>query len=960
MQSRKYVNRDYPIDALSKGNKQSAEYLQMLRTNQQTGNIDPQDLIEVQQQLAELNSDRAGLNIEWKQLGPDNFGGRTRALIYDNQDATGSTAFAASVTGGIFKSTDNGTTWSKINNATSNLKVSCMVQTPSGDIYVGTGESFSANKYSGIGQMGYSSGFMGTGIYKSTDGENFTLISSTAPEMNNKDADFAFVNEVAFDEASGNLYAATNTGLKYSSDNGSSWATAKDSDGNELTENATDVQASNGVVIASVNNMAYAASDGNPDAFILRSYDGAESDSVGVIPVTNVKRIEFAIAPSDNNIVYASVVNQFEDIYNVYKSEDKGQNWSIVLPGSESLLILGGQGVYNNFIKVFPDNPTKLLIGGITLWVGEKVQEDGFYAWKSISQGFVNMLDDYVHVDIHTLAINPVDPNRFLVGTDGGIYRGTYSSGQFTYTNGNRDYATTQFYSVGYSGVYNRVIGGAQDNGSVLVTGNGNTPKQGVEIMGSQFGFQNGGDGGPAVISIINKDVLVASTTYGDVRRSDDSGENYSTNDQFLNGIGNINAFKTPMALWESFDNPNSRDSVWFYNRSNEVYKKDSVVLLESNNSNYPFYRPLTQDLEPGDSLQYVDPVSSRFFLATANHVYMTVDLHNFAKTPEWWEIANSDFTDFSGIPHCIAVSADANHVFFGTQSGELFRVSNLALAYNFERADISSPSSIVSVEKIPLYVPGTTDEITQIITSISIDPNDANNILVTLGNYGNDQYLMYSTDALSQAPEFASKQGNLPKMPVYSSLIEMKEGNIVLIGTENGIFTTENISASSPNWTADFTGMGNVPVFELHQQLVGQEPVTISKNGEDFHFDGATNKGLVYAATYGRGLLYTNKFWQPTTGVDEIVNGNNDKLNLKIYPNPATSVLNVDIASESNVNSHISVYDLSGRLVIETNRLLVKGENTVSLNISSLIKGTYIVKASIGDKVYTNKLMVN
>lgn len=956
IKSKKYVPRTYPKDALSKGNKPSAEYLKLLRNNQNTGLINPKDLSQVQTQLSELRELRSS-GVTWEELGPDNFGGRTRAIVFDIDDASGKTAYAGAVTGGIWKTIDLGVTWTKINQETSNLNVSCIIQGADG-IYVGTGESFSANAHSGLEQMGYSGGFMGTGIYKSTDGENFTLLNSTSPNFNNAEGDWAFINELAYNQSNSRIFSATNTGLMYSNDGGSSWATAKDTEGNDLSVNATDVQAAtDGLVITSVDNKTYVSYNGDPNSFLLRSYD----DSIGMIPTTNVKRIEFAISPSEENIVYASVVNQFEEIYNVYRSANKGETWDIVLPGSESMVILGGQGVYNNTIEVFPNDPNRLLLGGINLWEGKMVQENGFFAWEIISQGFFSSdASNYLHVDQHTYAFRPGYDDQFLVGTDGGVYVGNYSQGSFSYQQGNRNYNTSQFYSVGYSGVKRYVIGGSQDNGSILITGTGNTNQQGREIMGQGFAFQNGGDGGPAVISLINKDILVASTTFGDVKRSDDAGENYSANGQFLDGIGNINSFKTPLALWESFDNPNSRDSIMFFNRTENTIAAGTETMGESANSNQPFYFNVPNELVPGDSVKIVDPVSSRFFLATANNIYMINSLHNFAKTPEWWKIANNDNTVYGGIPHCIAFSSDANYLFVGNQNGEVFRISNLALAYNFERADVTSPSCIVSVQKLPIYKPGTTDEITQIVTSIAVDPQNSNKVIVTFGNYGNEQYVMYSHNALAQTPDFDSKQGNLPLMPVYSSVIEMKDGNIAIIGTEHGVFSTSNITSNSPVWEITDEMMGSVPVFELKQQLVGQETIKIQSGDDEQTYDGATNKGNIYAATYGRGLFYTTNYWQPTTGINEFFESNSSYLKLKVYPNPATQNVSIEVNGNSNTNALITVYDLNGRLMFSENKMVLQGLNTLKINVSSLTKGIYLIKTRIEGKLYSNKLIVN
>ena len=84
-------------------------------------------------------------------------------------------------------------------------------------------------------------------------------------------SDWAYVNELAFDDTKGRLYAATNTGLKYSDDNGSNWVTAKDEDGVVLDMNAFDVQVNTaGVVLACVDNLCYLSQNGNPDNFVLR------------------------------------------------------------------------------------------------------------------------------------------------------------------------------------------------------------------------------------------------------------------------------------------------------------------------------------------------------------------------------------------------------------------------------------------------------------------------------------------------------------------------------------------------------------------------------------------------------------------------------------------------------------------------------------------------------------------
>ncbi|MCB2209196.1 MAG: T9SS type A sorting domain-containing protein [Bacteroidetes bacterium] len=928
--------------------KPASEYLATIKNNQHTGVINPADLKRAEEQLQSMGSSRE-LDLTWTQLGPDNFGGRTRAIVCDNQDATASTIFAAGVSGGIWKSTNLAITWNKVNSGNDNLYVSCMIQTPNGSIYAGTGESFASQTMSGLEDMGYSGGFMGQGIFKSTDGDNFSLIPATQPTFNDMNSDWAYVNELAYDDSKGRLYAATNTGLKYSDDDGANWSTATDTAGTALIMNAYDVQVSTaGTVIACVDNKCYLSQNGDGNSFIVRA------DSIS-LPETGVSRIEFAFAPSDATIAYASVANNLGNVYGIYRSDDGGYSWRVILPQTAFVPVFAGQGVYNNTLTVFPENPDKILLGGFILYQGEKIQEEGLFDWRAVSEGFTNpQFASYLHLDNHTNVFRNGSNNTFFSGTDGGVSKGTVSGNEYVHTASNRNYYTTQFYAIGNSGLENFNLGGSQDNGTILISGNGNTVRQGELILG--------GDGGPCVSSLINHEIVVVSGTAGQLLRSEDAGDNYST--QFIDGTGitNPQAFITPVALWESFNNPYSRDSVYYHAR--EVIEGGTTIQVRSQNSGQPFYYTLPNDvtLAVGDSLNIQDVVSSRLFVATANHLYMTKELHNFGKVPEWFEISGSA-VGFIGTPQTISYSADGNHVFIGTQAGRLFRVSNLALAYNYDRADINSPSCIVSTKEIPLYVPGTTDPIDQVITSIAVDPSNPNNVLVTLGNYGNEHYLVFTENALAETPVFDSRQGNLPQAPVYSSVIEMTDNNIAVIGTEYGIFVTEDIHNSSPNWYLQADEMGTVPVFDLKQQIVpkvADEVVLVNGNEVTvIPYPGTNNYGIIYAATYGRGLMRSNTFRKPV-GIEDIFTDNNlIKNELKLYPNPVTNRASIELDVLNKGDVLIHVVDMSGKVVAYKENVVVEGLNKLDINLSNLNTGTYIMKAVSGNQVFTRKFMV-
>ncbi len=950
----KYSPRLSDEASLVYGIKPSVEYLAGIRNNQTTGVIAPESFNEVQNQLSEFGSSRVSSDLTWSQLGPNNFGGRTRAIMFDNKDNSAQILYAAGVSGGIWRSPNVGTSWYKINKSHGNLNVTCMKQDANGTIYAGTGESFAAETVSGLAELGFTGGFMGQGLFKSTDGDNFTLIASTQPQFNDDASNWAFINELAINMTNGYIYAATNTGLMYSNDGGVTWAVAKDTSGVELNMNTLDVQVStDGALVACVDNLCYISPNGNVDAFKIRS----TGDSIS-LPESGVNRIEFAYAPSDPNILYASVVNNLGNMKGVYRSDDKGENWRIVMPESNAITVFDGQGVYDNALSVFPENPDKILVGGINAWEGIKVQDDGYFSWRSISTATVpTFFPQYLHVDHHTYVFRPNAPNTFMVGTDGGVAIGVAETNSYTFEQSNRSYFTTQFYSVGPSGKGNYVTGGAQDNGTILITGDGNTTKTGEEIRP--------GDGVATVVSVINRDVLVVSRPADEnefIYRSEDGGVNYSA--EFTDSLSlQVSFFYTPIALWESFNNPNSRDSVMYH--AKEVISGDTEIQVLSNNSKQPFYYTTPADLtmQIGDSLNIKDVVSSRLFVASYNKVYMTSELHLFTKVPKWFEISNAD-AGFTGAAQCISYSSDANHLFVGTREGKLFRVSNLALAYNYDRADVNSPECIVSTQEIPLYIPGTTDPITQVITSIAIDPENPANVMVTLGNYGNDHYVFYSENGLDQTPTFNSIQGNLPKMPVYSSVIEMTDTDLGIIGTEYGIFVTDNVHDASPVWMRQDSLMGSVPVFQLLQQRVSKTKDTVTLvNGNEviylIHY-GTDNYGDIYAATFGRGLLRCNNFRKPVGIDEENVDSENNYLQLNVYPNPISNYGTIEFDALSASDAEVEIFDLAGRKVFGLNEFVQKGKNKIDLDFSNLNSGTYIVKMTVGSSVYTQKIVAN
>ncbi len=929
-------------DHFSRGIKGAVEWMIMVKNNPETGELDPALVLKAREQVRLFREKQLkSLGLTWENMGPDNIGGRTRAILIDKDNPT--TLYAGGVSGGLWKSTTGGSSWVQITSVSENLAVSSITQTANGDIFVGTGEGLAApsGTVANTGTIGY-------GVYKSTDGTNFSLIPSTIPVPNNNSTEWAMVNRLASDPTnSDRVYAATNRGL-YITNNATgdvsniSWKVAKyqinSSTYTNMVGEASDVKVgSDGSVVAAVNTRCYTSNSGDDSTYILRS-----GSSSGLLPNSGLSRIELAIAPSNTDIIYCVAAKTNGSLHNIYRSNDKGVSWYIIAPGGSSNFNLFGdnnQGWYDNVVAVFPNNPDKLLVGGIDMWEGYKVTPTGFFNWTQVSYS------TYVHVDHHAYVFHPTNPNVAYFGTDGGIFM--TNDGANSFQSMNKNYTTTQFYAVAVSG-QGQVMGGTQDNSTPYISLFGNTPEEAEELWY--------GDGGWASFSLINQEAFFVTSQFAILGRSPDKGSTWQTYVDFFdnrmlnnNDEPNFNAsFVTPLLLWESFGDPLSKDSV-------EHIVKDSVInagttfQVASYNNSYPFDYTTNTTLYMDDTIKVLDPIQSKFFLGVQGGVWMTKEALDFSKRPTWFKLAN-----LSGTVQSMAYSQDGNHLFVGTQGGTLYRISGIQDGYDSTTLDVTSAQTMIQTDQINTFG--------RIITSIAVDPADANRVVVTLGSYGNySSWVYFSSDALGTSPSFNSRNGSgLPSMPVYSSLILLNNPNTVLIGTEYGMYATENINTNLPTWTAENNGMDLVPCYMIRQQT-SQNPGATSfgvDNGDTIYtyYPGVSNYGEIYVATHGRGFYKSMDY----VGIGELPTNNTMyKPGIKVYPNPAYDITTIDYTLGNVAMVSIQVYDLNGKIVksYDLNRK-ASGKYSFNMNIADLPKGTYIVNLLAGNKSSTSKLL--
>lgn len=912
----------------------SGEYLHKIRSNQNTGIISVSDVINARKASQELFASKGiESTYEWSALGPINMAGSTKAVLFDNRDASGNTLFVGSTSGGLFKTINYGATWEKV--AMDNiLNVATICQTSNGTIYAGTGVSLEpATENLSEGST------IGKGIFQSTSGGSFELMAGTEPTGTDGNGEWAFIQKLAVD-AGNHLFAATNTGLKYF--DGSSWSLAK-AGAESLVGKSCDVVTDGDILITAVAGKAYVSTTG-VNGFVLVS--GIEE---GMLPEGIFGNIKFAISPSNNNYIYASYITATGALYNVYVSTDKGNSWRVVYPGGSSLGdIFNGQGLRNNAIAVDPANEKTVLLGAYDMFRGYEAQPTGYYSWSQITNGNDNPYPEmgttqYVHFGVNGIYFNPANSNHVIIATDGGlsITKDGFSSTQLL----NRGYVSSEYFTINSSksGV---VIGGVHFNGVHLIYDNG--AKQAIDLLGS-FGTPSPETGGFSYISFINPEFYVVSSAEGSFFRSEDEGENY--NADILSGITLGAEFITPLLIWETTNDPYPGDSAAFI--ANADYTTGDEVWVTSNNYDYPFKATLTAPVANGETALIPDVVTTKSFLAVQGNdavagfeggVYMTTGMLDYTASPAWWQIGAVE-----GIPTCMALSKDANYLWVGTLEGKLFRLSNIARANSQAKASITSPGCIIAKTEIA-NISG------QAITSISVDQKNSNNVVYTLGNYGNNDYVFVSTNAMNDSPAFNSIQGNLPKMPVYASSFEVNNDGLIFLGTENGLFFTDNFNAQNVSWTFENSEFGNVPVFAIKQQS-NNWPYTAMPVGETYLiYPAANNYGSLYIGTFGSGVYVTRDF----VGFDEFEENLVSANSIAIYPNPASRSAQVAFRSNRSNQGTLNVYDLSGKLVHQQNIEVKTGLNTINIEMNDLDNGSYIVRLQDGEKSYQSKLVIS
>ncbi|MBP5411825.1 MAG: T9SS type A sorting domain-containing protein [Bacteroidales bacterium] len=919
----------------------------------------------------------------WTNIGPANISGRTLTICVDKDNT--SKLYAGAAGSGLWISTNGGATWS-INTAFSgSAAVSAIAQDNAGTLYIGTGDGLisSGSGYAtpGVEDNYNSFGIKGDGVYKSTDGGvTFTQLSNTT--------DWEAVNAMAYDADNNKLYIATSEGLKVTTDGGNSFTDIGS------TVKCTDVRVMGDIV-------TYCTFAGTADAFISTD---AGKNFTSVCSNTKLPkdagRISMAIAPSCHDVIYALLANGNSSFYGVYQSKDKGNTWRLICPIGGLIDPIGGSwGIDCNQILVSATDSAAIYVGGRALYYGTEYSENNYFNWNSL--GSVIYLYDMV-----------AEGEDIYLCTQNGILK---KSGNTGFVAKNNYFATMQAYSLAVAND-GRFMSGIKNGGMAYLANPHSTTKNASEISVPQ------GDGGNCIFSFIKPEAVFYTGYYGYCYRRASINSDaqtpvdwYGNNEEVStimaknasytrwhpdeNNLTNRYTYArvTPMVMWESINDVNSIDSVSFI--IDKTYVTGDEICVKSQRNNYPIHYKYegTDTLHRNeDTITVQDIVTSRLFIGGGGHkytknsniavgapVYMTTQALDFSNKPEFICVFRTG--DSTEQVMDLKVSNDGNDLFVLThkytgnvQSYSIYRVSGFDTYRTPEQIDVSKhvydPEAAYTtyndhrmlVDDTLIFELSGAD-----ILSIALDPQDNNTLVYTTNGDGVAYYRVNAitnalTATLSTVIEEIKEGSGIPEdVAIYTSIIEMSNSDIAYVGTEVGVYKTENFTSDMPTWTLYNNGINvKIPVFKLFQQtkyFPNNQSITYSADGNSvkIDFQGTSNYGSIYAATYGLGIFIDSTYFngiQENRYAEDKANVNN----MTIYPNPTNSHATLSFEMTNDEQVTLNIYDITGRMISNKNLgYLPYGTHTENIDCNNMSNGIYFVNIKTNNNTKTIKLVI-
>ncbi|MGA0109291.1 MAG: PKD domain-containing protein [Schleiferiaceae bacterium] len=454
-----------------------------------------QGMQQVQQNWGASSTGASGVG-NWTPVGPFDGNpiqgiGRINVVAFHPTQAN--VIYAGAPAGGLWKSTDNGTTWSTNTDLLPNLGVSAIAIDPvhPDTMYIATGDRDGGDTYT-------------IGVLKSTDGGETWNPTGLVFQLTNYTRTTGLVIHPTQTQT---LVATTRAGFYRTPDGGATWSIAQGGSFQSLTSTP------------GAPHLLYAGTDSNGKVWFSRNFGQTWTMVTGAmgLPAAGPARCEVATTAADTNYVYALFGANNNGLYGVYRSTNKGLTWTQMHGSTPNLLDWsttgngsGGQAWYDLAIAVSPLYKDELLIGGVNIWKSNNGGANFSLSAHWYGGGGVSN----VHADQHGFTFRP-GTNEIWVGNDGGVYMSPNGGTNNSWQAKNNGLAVTQYYKIATTPANPTwTIAGAQDNGTHLNKTN--------------WARVRGGDGMDCGMDPSNELVMYASIYYGDFTKSNNGGSSFN------------------------------------------------------------------------------------------------------------------------------------------------------------------------------------------------------------------------------------------------------------------------------------------------------------------------------------------------------------------------------------------------------------------------------------------------
>jgi hypothetical protein len=744
--------------------------------------------------------------LSWIERGPNNTSGRIRGFAIDTRTRTepGVTIIAGGVSGGIWKSTNDGATWFQKTTPIQVHGITAIKQdTRAGKEntwYAGTGERIGGS----AGASGAS--YSGDGVYKSTDnGETWSILSATrVGKPNTFSSDWQYVYRIDIDRSTSSqdeVYAAAYGGIFRSSDGGGTWTQTLTLGDDQA--NSTDVAVTSTGVVYACGSKYQTGTSG-----IFRSNDGVSWTDITPSNLPGeYGRIVLAIAPSNENVVYALVqgtngtngtdqVNGHQLWKYTYGSGDgSGANGTWINRGMNLPTASGigpsdfdTQGGYDMLITVKPDDANFLIFGGVNLYRSTDglattagLAHIGGYGQES--QATANALGDFInnHPDQHYGSFLPGSNIKFYNANDGGMHKTlditSTANSSFWQAPRRAGFNITQPYALSIDPQTGSSIiaAGLQDRGNWIAR----TPNAGA--VPANWQEATGGDG--AVCVIASDGWIYGSTSKGAIFRvqKSETGEPIYT---------------TSSTTFSQFKPAEAKEQL--------------------------FITPFT--LDPNDAgLLYYSAGKGTF----KGGLWRASNARTASEADGWTFLTSTQLNDEFVTAIGVSKASAPNVLYYGTSDGKVYRIDNANTGAAPQIRDLWTGKGLPAGYVIRL----------------AVDPTNSAKVILVFSNY-NVKSVWETIDA---GATWTDISGNLEENPDgsgsgpsvrWADVVFDGSTRKIAVSTSTGLYIASATNGPSTTWT--------------------QEAVNVIGTFVCVMSDYRASDGAFVVATHGRGVFQT------------------------------------------------------------------------------------------------------